>query len=67
MDKNLPANAEDMGLIPDPGRFHMLQSYWFCVPQLLSPHATTTEARPPLEPMFRSKRSHQNEKPVHHN
>ena len=21
--KNLPANAEDMGLIPDPGRFHM--------------------------------------------
>ena len=21
--KNLPANAGDMGLIPDPGRFHM--------------------------------------------
>ena len=25
MVKNLPANAEDMGLIPDPGRFHMPQ------------------------------------------
>ena len=23
--KNLPANAGDMGLIPDPGRSHMLQ------------------------------------------
>ena len=23
--KNLPANARDMGLIPGPGRFHMLQ------------------------------------------
>ena len=24
--KNLPANAGDTGLMPDPGRFHMLQS-----------------------------------------
>ena len=24
--KNLPANAGDTGLIPDPGRFHMLRS-----------------------------------------
>ena len=24
MDKTPPANAEDMGLIPDLGRFHML-------------------------------------------
>ena len=31
VDKNPPANAEDMGGIPDPGRFHM-------------PCATTTEA-----------------------
>ena len=23
-DENLPANAGDMGLIPGPGRFHML-------------------------------------------
>ena len=24
VDKNLPINAEDTGLIPGPGRFHML-------------------------------------------
>ena len=26
VDKNPPANAGDIGLIPGPGRFHMLQS-----------------------------------------
>ena len=26
MDRNLPANAGDMGLIPGLGRFHMLRS-----------------------------------------
>ena len=26
VDKNPPANAEDMGSIPGPGRFHMLWS-----------------------------------------
>ena len=26
MDKNLPASVGDMDLIPDPDRFHMLQS-----------------------------------------
>ena len=26
MDKNTPANAGDMGLIPGPGRFHRLRS-----------------------------------------
>ena len=26
VDKNAPANAEDMGSIPGLGRFHMLQS-----------------------------------------
>ena len=25
VDRNLPSNATDMGLIPDPGRFHMPQ------------------------------------------
>ena len=37
MDRNLPANAGDMGSIPGPGRFHMLwrikpmhQNYWTC-------------------------------------
>ena len=43
-------------------------------PQLLSPRATTTEAREPqilkpvhLEPVLRNKRSHCNEKPAHCN
>ena len=47
--KNPPVNAGDMGLIPIPGRSHMLQSnwtfviepgnhnYWACVLQLLKP------------------------------
>ena len=47
MDKNLPANAGDMGSIPGPGRFHMLRSNQAHVPQLLSPRATTTEAQVP--------------------
>ena len=42
--KNPPANAGDMGSIPGPGRFHMLQGSWACVPQLLSPRAAATEA-----------------------
>ena len=57
--KNLPANAGDTGLRPGPGRSHMPQSNWALVPQLLnlrsrarepqllSPRATTTEARAP--------------------
>ena len=35
MAKNLPANAKDMGLIPDPGRFYILRSNQAHVPQLL--------------------------------
>ena len=54
-----PANAGDMGSSPGPGRSHMPRSNKACVPQLLSlcsrahepqllsPHATTTEARVP--------------------
>ena len=57
--KNLPVNAGDTGLIPGPGRPNMLQSNLACAPQLLSPcsrakepqllspHAVTTEARMP--------------------
>ena len=50
--KNPPANAGDTGSIPGPGRSHMppqllnLRSRAH-EPQLLSPHATTTEARTP--------------------
>ena len=45
--KNLPASAGDTGSIPGPGRSHMPWSNWARVPQLLSLHATTTEARVP--------------------
>ena len=41
------ANAGDMGLIADLGRPHTPQSNWARVPQLLSPHAATTEAPVP--------------------
>ena len=54
--KNPPANAGDMGSIPDLGRSHMLRGDYAHVPQLLSlcsrtwepqllrPHARTAEA-----------------------
>ena len=35
--KNPPASAGDAGLVPGPGRFHMLQGNQACVPQLLKP------------------------------
>ena len=57
--ENLSANAGDTGLIPGPGRSHMLRSNWACAPQLLKP------AR--LEPVLRNKRRHRHEKPVHRN
>ena len=56
MVKNPPANAGDMVSSPGPGRSHMPRSNKACAsqllslrstarePQLLSPHATTTEA-----------------------
>ena len=78
MVKNPPANAGDTGSSPGPGRYHMPRSNEAHVPQLLSlcsrarepqllsPHATTTEAAH-LEPMLRDKRSHCNEKPAHRN
>ena len=59
MVKNLPANAGDTGSIPGPGRSHMLRSNSAHAPQLLnllsrarkpqllSPRATSTEARAP--------------------
>ena len=45
--KNPPANAGDTGSSPGPGRSHMPWSNKAHAPQLLSPHATTTEARAP--------------------
>ena len=76
--KNPPADAGDTGSSPGPGRSHMPRSNEARAPQLLSlrsrarepqllsPRATTTEARARLEPVLRNKRSHRNEKPVHH-
>ena len=66
MVKNLPANAEDLGLIPGLERFHMLRSYKAPEPQLLSlcsgapepelqllsPPAVTSEACSALEPVL---------------
>ena len=45
--KNPSANSGDTGSSPGPGRSHMPQSNKARAPQLLSPRATTTEARVP--------------------
>ena len=63
MVKNLSANAGDMGLIPGPGRSHMLRVNKAHVLELLkSEH---------LKPVFCNKRGHHNRKlreaPTHHN
>ena len=47
MDKNLPASAGDLGLIPGPGRSHVPQSNQLHVPQLLSLRAVTAEDQVP--------------------
>ena len=56
--KNPPANAGDKGSSPGPGSSHMPQSNEARMPQLLSPRATTTEARVPRA------RAPQQEKPL---
>ena len=69
--KNPPANAGDTGSSPDPGRSHMPQSKYACVPQLLSLRSSAREPqllKPTcLEPVLHNKRSHRNEKPTHCN
>ena len=69
--KNPPANARDTGSSPGPGRSHMLRSNQARAPQLLSLRSRACEPQllkpAHLEPMFRSKRSHHNEKLMHHN
>ena len=64
--KNPSANAGDTGSSPGLRRSHMPRSNWAHAPQLLSPRATTTEARMPRA-LLHNKRSHRNEKPVHRN
>ena len=58
VDKNLPANAEDMGSIPSLGRFHMRWNNSARAPHLLSPLI--------LKPVLHNQRSHHNEQPEHH-
>ena len=76
--KNLSANGGDVGLIPGLGRSHMLRSNEACVPQvlspcskaresqLLSPHASTTEALT-FQSLCSTTRGLHNEKPKHCN
>ena len=47
MDRNLPANAGDMGSIPGPGRFHMSQSNKAPAPQLLSSRTCALQQKRP--------------------
>ena len=47
MDKNLPASAGDLGLIPGPEISHVPKSNQLHVPQLLSLHAVTTKGQVP--------------------
>ena len=54
VDKNPPANAGDMGLIPGLGSFHMPQGNEGCVPPL-------------LKLVLCNKRIHHNEKPAQYN
>ena len=69
--KNPPANVGDMGSSPGPGRSHMPWSNETCAPQLLSlcsgacepqllsPRATTTEARVPRACALQQERTQQ--------
>lgn len=66
--KNLPANAEGTGSVPDPGRPHTWNSGAHA-PQLLRLGAATTE---PISPGARElvlckERGHRDEKPAHCN
>ena len=74
---NPPANAGDTGSSPGPGGSHILQSNWAHAPQLLSlrsrarepqvlsPHAATTEAHEPGAHAPQQWGVHHGEKPAH--
>ena len=67
--KNLPANAGDMGSIPDPGGSHMLWSDEAHAPQLLSLCSRAQELKlsKPVCPRAcaRNRKTHHNKQPVH--
>ena len=52
--------------IPGLGGIHVLWSNQAHMLQILSPYAATPEAQAPIEPVLHVKRSHCNEKSVHH-
>ena len=66
----MPVNAQDTGSIPGPGRSHLPEQLSPCT-TLLSPgsgaHVAQLLSSHSLEIMVHNKRSHCNEKPVHHN
>ena len=68
MVKNLPANAEDVGLIPGLGRSHMPQSNEAREPQPLSlssrAHEPLLLSPRALEPVLCKNRSHHGEGPA---
>ena len=66
MAKNPPAIAEDMGLKPGPGGFHMPPGYYAHAPQLLS-QCSRACALQLLKPVLCNKVIHHNEKPAHSN
>ena len=45
VEKSLPAKAEDMGSIPDPGSSHMPWSNYTWVPELLNQHSRAQESQ----------------------
>ena len=47
--KNLPTNAGDIGSIPGLGKSQMPQGNYTHGPQVLRPHAATTEAGAPRD------------------
>ena len=64
VDKNLPANAGDMGSVPGPERFHTLQNNRPWQPQVLSLHPATTEARAPRAHALQQEKTQQWEAPA---
>ena len=68
--KNPPANAGDMGSIPDLGRSHMpratrpvCHNYWACA---LEPEITASEPACPRAHALQLEKPPQKEKPVYH-
>ena len=62
--KNLPARAVDVGLIPAPGRSHMLCSHKLVYRDYRACSRPRTPVRP--EPVLRDTGSHGSEKPAQH-